>query len=232
MDGMLTAIVAIETMLLLLLGFLMVGLLRSHAEILRRLARDDQSGPRPQPVSLERAPGAAARDGDGHAAASGASPPASIPDHLPAPRPVVTPASDISGRTLDDDAVVLSPMTGDNTLVAFLSSGCMTCRTFWDGLQPDVRRPLPGGTRIIVVTKDAQLESPSRLRALAPPDVPVVLSSAAWESYAIPMSPFFVYIDGASGEVRSEGAASTWDQVSSLLADAIADEEILRRADA
>jgi hypothetical protein len=232
MDGMLTAIVAIETMLLLMLGFLMVGLLRSHAEILRRLARDDQSGPRPQPLSLERAPGAAARDGDGHAAASGASPPASIPDHLPAPRPVVTPAFDISGRTLDDDAVVLSPMTGDNTLVAFLSSGCMTCRTFWDGLQPDVRRPLPGGTRIIVVTKDAQLESPSRLRALAPPDVPVVLSSAAWESYAIPMSPFFVYVDGASGEVRSEGAASTWDQVSSLLADAIADEEILRRADA
>jgi hypothetical protein len=227
----LTALIVIETMLLVLLAFVMIGLLRSHAEILRRLARDDEDGSRPQPVSLGRAPGA--EDGDGHAVGPGTTPaPGSIPDHLPAPRAAVTAAHDIAGRTLDGDAVVLSPTSGDNTLVAFLSSGCMTCRTFWDGLQPGARRPLPGAARIIVVTKDAQLESPSRLRSLAPPDVPVVLSSSAWESYAIPMSPFFVYVDGPSGEIRSEGAASTWEQVSSLLGDAIADEAILRRADA
>ena len=226
---MLTAIVVVETMLLLLMALVMVGLLRSHAEILRRLPRPEDErdadatagatqGP-PESISFERRGADAVRAGG-------------ISDHLPAPRPEVTPAHEIAGRTLDGDAVVLSPAAGVDTLVAFLSSGCMTCRTFWDGLQPSVRRPLPGGGRIIVVTKDAQLESPSRLRSLAPPDVPVVMSSSAWESYSIPMSPYFVYVDGASGRVRSEGAASAWDQVSSLLEDALADEELLGRAPA
>ena len=41
------------------------------------------------------------------------------------------------------------------------------------------------------------------------------------------MSPYFVMV-GADGEVRSEGAASSWEQVRSLLADAIADEAIAR----
>jgi hypothetical protein len=228
---MLTAIVVVETMLLLLLAALMVGLLRSHAEILRRLPRDDEGRSDPQAVSLERAVDERRHAGAvrNRSAATGA---ASLPAYLPAPRAEVTPAHDIAGRTLEGDAVVVSPRAGVDTLVAFLSSGCMTCRTFWDGLRPEVRRPLPGDARIIVVTKDAQMESPSRLRSLAPPDVPVVLSSSAWEAYAIPMSPFFVYVDGETGEVRSEGAASTWDQVASLLADAIADEQMLRRADA
>ena len=226
---MLTAIVVVETMLLLLLAALMVGLLRSHAEILRRLPATDEGSSHPQPVALGREPRGAPEAGAMRSAAARA---ATIPDHLPTPRAEVTPAHDIAGRTLEGDAVVVSPRTGVNTLIAFLSSGCMTCRTFWDGLQPEARRPLPGSPRIIVVTKDAQLESPSKLQSLAPPDVPVVLSSSAWEAYAIPMSPFFVYVDGETGDVRSEGAASAWDQVASLLGDAIADEEMLRRAEA
>lgn len=226
---MLTAIVVVETMLLLLLAALMVGLLRSHAEILRRLPAGDQGSSDVQPVDLRREADETSEPVAMHATGARA---AAIPDHLPAPRTEVTPAHDIAGRTLEGDAVVVSPRTGVNTLIAFLSSGCMTCRTFWDGLQPDARRPLPGSPRIIVVTKDAQLESPSKLRSLAPPDVPVVLSSSAWEAYAIPMSPFFVYVDGDTGDVRSEGAASAWDQVASLLGDAIADEEMLRRAEA
>jgi hypothetical protein len=99
----------------------------------------------------------------------------------------------------------------------FLSTGCLTCRTFWDGLQPDVRTPLPGDARVVVVVKDPAFESPSKLRELAPPDVPVVQSSRAWEDFGIAMSPYFCYVDGATGDVRSEGAAMTWEQVASLL---------------
>ncbi len=113
-----------------------------------------------------------------------------------------------------------------STLLAFLSSGCLTCQTFWEGLASGTRRPLPGEARVVVVTKDPAFESPSRLRELAPPDVPVVMSSAAWEAYKISMSPYFVYIDGATGEVRSEGSASAWPQVASLLRDAMADYEM------
>jgi hypothetical protein len=226
---MLTTIVVVETMLLVLLSFLMVGMLRSHAEILRRLPAsedEDEAGSSASPIHVERS---ANGHGTGTGRIHGASEPAGgIPDHLPTPRPEVTPAHDIAGRTLDGASVVLSVTGAENTLVAFLSSGCLTCRTFWDGLQPSARRPLPSDPRVIVVTKDTQMESPARLRELASPDVPVVLSSAAWEAYGIPMSPYFLYVDGPSGEVRSEGAASSWEQVSSLLADAIDDEGHLR----
>jgi hypothetical protein len=222
MNG-LTVVVVIETLLLVLLAFVMVGLLRSHAEILRRLP--DESGTSggaadPQPIVLE--------DRDtvttvGHSASG-----PTMPAHLPGPRSTVTPAHDVVGRTLDGSASVTPVATaGSPTLVAFLSSGCLTCRTFWDGLRTGAHEPMPGEARVVVVTKDAQFESPSRLRDLAPEEVPVLQSSQAWGDYGITMSPYFVMV-GADGEVRSEGAASSWEQVRSLLADAIADEAIAR----
>jgi hypothetical protein len=133
---------------------------------------------------------------------------------------------DIAGPTLDGAQVAISPAKTD-TLVAFLSSGCMTCKTFWDGLQPARREPLPGDARLVVVVKDRDKESPSRLRDLAPPDLPVVMSSQAWDDYGVTMSPYFLFVGGSSGTVRSEGAAQSWEQVRSLLADAIEDERLM-----
>jgi hypothetical protein len=213
MNG-LTVLVVIETLLLVLLAFVMVGLLRSHAEILRRLPDET--------IVLEE------RDhADADPPSSSTSGP-TMPAHLPGPRGAVTPAHDVVGRTLDGSAALTPVATaGSPTLVAFLSSGCLTCRTFWDGLRTGAHEPMPGGTRVLVVTKDPQFESPSRLRDLAPDDVPVLQSSQAWGDYGITMSPYFVMVD-ADGEVRSEGAASSWEQVRSLLADAIADEAIAR----
>ena len=154
---------------------------------------------------------------------------ARLPAHLPSPRRRATEAHDISGTTPAGDAVVVSMAVGSNTVLAFLSTGCLTCRTFWDGLQPAVRTPLPGGARVVVVVKDPAFESPSKLRELAPPDVQVVQSSRAWEDFGIEMSPYFCFVDGATGEVRSEGAAMTWEQVASLLRDALLDEELAAR---
>ena len=37
--------------------------------------------------------------------------------------------------------------------------------------------------------------------------------------------PYFVHVDGASGEVRGEGTAAAWPQVVSLLRDAIDDAD-------
>jgi hypothetical protein len=84
------------------------------------------------------------------------------------------------------------------------------------------------GARLVVVTKDAAFESPSRLRDLAPRHVPVVMSSAAWEHYRVEASPYFIYVDGPSGQVASEGSAVSWEQVRSLLRDAVADQEMFR----
>ncbi len=214
--GVLTAIVVVETIVLALLAVLVVALLRSHAEILRRLpAPDDEDAPAhhehggAQPVSVERSP--------------------SLPAHLPGPRGRATEAHDIAGRTLEGDQVVVSMASGVNTVLAFLSTGCLTCKTFWDALQPAARVPLPGGARVVVVVKDPEFESPSRLRELAPTDVPVVQSSQAWEDFSVAMSPYFCFVDAKTGTVRSEGAAMTWDQVASLLRDALLDEELTSR---
>ena len=43
------------------------------------------------------------------------------------------------------------------------------------------------------------------------------------------MSPYFCFVDGTEAMVRSEGAATSWEQVRSLLTDAIADEELAQR---
>ncbi|MEP6758687.1 MAG: hypothetical protein ABJB55_05790 [Actinomycetota bacterium] len=209
--GALTALVIVETIVLALLAVVVVSLLRSHAEVLRRLpAPDDEPEHHAHgaAVPIERAP--------------------TLSSSLPAPTRRATEAHDVVGATLGGDQVVVSAASGSDTLFAFLSTGCLTCQGFWDGLQPGVRQPLPGGARVVVVVKDPAFESPSKLTNLAPPDVPVIYSSAAWEDFGVQMSPYFCFVDGRSGTVRSEGAAMSWDQVSSLLSDALLDEAAAR----
>jgi len=185
-------VVAVETVLLALLLLLVAGLLRSHAEILRRLGPPDESRSAEDDSSLPE-------------------PPAVVTAHAP---------SDIVGTTLEGDAVKVSlGAAAPPTLVAFLTSGCAVCGNFWD----DMRRGRQGqfidrALRLLVVTKDTSHESPSRLEQLRPDDVPVVMSSAAWEAHRVPAAPYFVFVE--SGLVRGEGAATTWKQIGSLLRDA------------
>jgi hypothetical protein len=192
-----TAIVSVETVLLVILVVLVAGLLRSHAEILRRL------GPPGSPASPGSTP---------HASGLGAP---RAPE-----RPAGAPAAPIAGMTPDADAVALDlAAPGGPTLLAFLSSGCSTCAGFWAGLE---EARLPPGVRPVVVTRGADRERPARLRELAPRGVAVVMSSEAWADYAVPGSPYFVLVDGA---IRGEGVATSWPALSSLVADAIADEQ-------
>lgn len=189
-----TLVVSIETVLLVLMLILVAGLLRSHAEILRRL---DAGGG----VSAAEPPG-----------------PEITPDRDPG-----SPAFDLSGETPDRGSLgVAVKGSSTNTLIAFLSSGCLTCRGFWDSLKAG-DAVVPRGIRLVVVTRDPSYESPSKIRALAPDDIPVLMSSAAYDDYRVPMSPYFVFVDGPSGTIAGEGTAQTWTQVLSLLNDAIAD---------
>ena len=203
-----TALLVVETFLLVLLSLLVAGLLRSHAEILRRLD-------------------SAQDHGSSQAGGTPSEPGSHLADGLAEPRSTATPAYDITGTTLGGEPVKLAVRGGKtSTLIAFLSSGCLTCRAFWDAFQPGVRPTLPGDARLVIVTKDSNMESPSKLRELAPPDVPMAMSTEAWDAYGVPMSPYFIYVDGASGTVHGEGSATGWQQVVSLLRDALADEEM------
>jgi hypothetical protein len=205
-------LVTVETAVVALMALLVVGLLRSHAEILRRLE------------SL--APGTG---GPGRAALDGS---AGSDDgsHLPPARDTVTPAFDIAGTTLDGDTVKLSMATGrpGGTVLAFLSTGCASCLRFWDGMREGQADSLPGAPRVIAVTKDTSHESPSKLRELAAPEVPLVMSSRAWEDYRIAGSPYFVHVD-PHGNVLGEGTAESWPQVTSLLRDAMDDAAVAAR---
>ncbi|HET7488665.1 MAG TPA: hypothetical protein VFJ85_12105 [Acidimicrobiales bacterium] len=129
------------------------------------------------------------------------------------------PAPDVAGHTPAGDAAHVG-VAGDRTLVAFLSGGCVSCQPLWDGLR-DGRPALPERARVVVVTRGPGAESPARLLRLAPGGVPVVMSDAAWDDYAVPGAPYVVWVDG--GRVAGEGSVRDWDQLASLLDRAAAD---------
>ena len=205
------ALVSVETVLLVVLTVLVAGLLRSHAELLRRVGPPPSDGdavPTPRQASADEFdPGLPAPPMAARSAQPGA-------PGRPAP---------IAGTTLSGDAVKLDfdGPAALPTLLAFLSSGCATCAGFWDALGAE---RLPGGLRVVIVTRGGERERPARLRSLAPSDVPVLMSSAAWEDYHVPGSPYFILVAGA---IRGEGVASTWEGLSSLVGDALSEHELM-----
>ena len=214
------AVVIAEGVAVVLLAVLVLGLLRSHALILKALhelgaglelekeagtgvttATTGGKAVRPQPVPVELESGV-----------------------VQATRKDSTTAHDIVGTDLDraeQQVTVTTP--GSRTLLAFLSSGCSVCQTFWDEFQGAV--DVPGDGELRIITKGPAEESPSSLRSLAG-DRDVVQSSGAWVDYDIPGSPYFVYVEG--GVVTGEGSATTWAQVRDLMAQGVADNDEAR----
>ncbi|MDU0313721.1 hypothetical protein RKE38_08475 [Phycicoccus sp. M110.8] len=215
---MLAAVVA-EGVAIVLLGLLVLGLLRSHALILRAL-HELGAG-----LELEKE----ADTGVTRATSGGA--PGPVPVELesgvvPATRHDSARGHDVVGTALDRTERrhdVTAP--GSRTLLAFLTSGCSVCQTFWEEFQHDV--DVPGNGRLVVVAKGPEEESPSALKALAG-RLEVVQSSRAWVDYDIPGSPYFVYVE--AGTVTGEGSATTWAQVRDLMAQGVADADEARVA--
>ena len=193
-------VLVIQTVAIVLLGLLVVGLLRSHAEILRKL----------------------------HELGAGLDPDAPSAVTSPVPAPVRRGAStgfDLAGTTPADESVRIGVVGArQSTVVAFLSSGCLTCGGFWDTFASADRLTVPGGARLVIVTKGSEAESESRIRELAPSAFPVVMSTEAWLEYRVPHTPYFVYVDGPPARIIGEGSAQPWQQVVSLWSQALADD--------
>lgn len=195
------ALVIAEGVAVLLLGLLVAGLLRSHAEILRSL-HDLGAG-------ADSAP-------DDRSSAT-----------LPTPqlRDPGTTATDVAGVDLRGSAAAVAVAgTAHDTVLAFLSTGCSTCQPFWDALRGDTG--LPDSTRLLVVVQEE--ESESRLRQLAGPGLDVIASDAAWSDYDVPGSPHFVYVEGPTGRVVGEGTGPDWPAVQRLIDQATADRAVQR----
>ncbi|GAB2480308.1 hypothetical protein [Jatrophihabitans fulvus] len=199
-----TVLVLVETVVLLVLCVLVAGLLRAYGTVLRRLHQLDATTP--------------SRSGDFSLLPvidkSGATP---APPAAPADERF-GPAFDIVGETVTGEIVSARVVDVEHdSLLLFLSSGCITCATFWEELATPGAVDLPRGTRLLVVPQSAEDESVSVLADLAPAGVDVVLSSQAWRDYGVPGSPHVVYVDGRAGKVRGEGTGQSLQQVTALL---------------
>lgn len=198
--------VAVDVVLIVavaLLGSLVVGLLRSNAELTRALHH----------LGVDLGPDTPASAGVGTPVALRPTP------ARPDPAAVVP----LAGVGPTGDAVSI-PVTGvgHDTLVAFLTSGCSTCRAMWEVLRAGVPE-VPGGARVVVVTRGPEAESPGTVAGLAGAHAQVVMSTEVWSAYDVPYAPYFVYVSGPAGRVVGEGVAATWDAVATLAGSAVAD---------
>ena len=208
-------LVVIQTVVVVLLAILVVGLLRSHAEILRALhdlgvnleeGTGPTSGPRtfsartePTDVVPTAAPGLA--------------------------QPTAAPLGvsyDLRGTTpIGDAAQVGVTAATEPTLLAFLSSGCGSCLGFWEAFRSGVSISPGFDVRVVAVTKGPDNESPNKVAELAGSRLVAIMSSEAYEDYQVPIAPYFVLI--RDGVIIGEGASASFEQLSGLLERAIAD---------
>ena len=177
------------------------GLLRSHAEILRRLGAGARTAT-PAPRRADAAGG------------SGASARRAAPPRWPGPRRPATRSRSTS------TAPAAAP-----TLLAFLTSGCCDLRR--RSGRRSARRRLPAGVRTVVVTHGSERERPARLRKLAPAGDPggdVLAGVGATTACPAPRTSCW-----STASIRGEGVATSWPALGSLVGDAIEDQRRGRR---
>jgi hypothetical protein len=150
-----------------------------------------------------------ARSAAGGAVAGGALATAVARDRVQRPE-----AGDVAG-TSPDGAPVTVGLVGQphSLLLVFLSSACTNCAGFWRAFAAGPRPGVPDHARLVAITKGDEAESRERLRRVAPPDITVVMSSAAWNDFGVGTAPWFVHVEGASGRIVADGPAATWDDV-------------------
>lgn len=212
LDGVVTALVTLLAVAVVVLGVLVVGLLRSHAEVLRSLHQlgVHVDGVEHAPSRVDPVRGSTVD---------------SIPDGRDPSAPSAGSAipSEIVGVTPDGETARVALVgTRRTTLLAFLTTGCATCAGVWRDIASD-GPPSGPGEQVVIVTRGPEMESPAAVARLAPPDVTVIQSTEAWDDYGIAGAPYFVLVDGTRGIITGEGSAVAWDQVRELLDRAAAD---------
>jgi hypothetical protein len=200
MTGVYAVVIALAVVVGLL-GILVVGLLRSHADILRQL---ESIG--------------AGLEGGSHDHASQIT--------LTRREPANAQSRQVTGVTPEGEPVVLSLGAGpDPTLVAFLSTTCSSCTSFWEGLRSSLMHFGGHRHRVVVVTLGESEESPTRAQSLAKPEVDVVMSSTTWSEFEVPGAPYFVLLEPETGRIIGEGSAMTFESLEEFLSDATNDQQ-------
>jgi hypothetical protein len=102
-----------------------------------------------------------------------------------------------------------------DTLLAFLTTSCASCKPFWEMMAAqDFARSL--GVRLVVVTPSRSMEDERRARELLPEGAYLHMGSETWFEYGIGSSASFVL-------VRSElGGPEPWEHGGKVLGSASA----------
>jgi hypothetical protein len=201
-----TIVIVAGGALLALTWLFLIAILRSHAEILRRLH------------TVENRLG-------GERFILGEEPEARVDPRAAYGRSAGAEAPDIVGETLAGDVVKLALGPGaPRTLLAFLSTGCSVCGSLWEELRAG--DPVAPGIRIVVVTKGSDRESLTRLERIAPAQGELVMSNAAWSDYGVVSTPHFVLVDSGTRRILGRGGGTSWSQILSLLSDAQSDARL------
>lgn len=197
------ALIVIEGVIILLLLVLVAGLLRSHADILRKLdalgaGEDSQIIRSGQNGDVTRTPMRTE--------------PASL--------------AAISGQTpLGDTASVALKDSRGYVLVAFMSTGCTTCKPFWKAFRDGMDMPR-ADIRPVIVTKGTHEESPGEIRERAPLDITTIMSSETWDAFRVPGTPYFQLVNTESGVVVGEGSAGSWPRLVEMIERSLGDEGV------
>ena len=208
--------VLVEGVVICVLGLLVVALAHSYAGLASRvgattLPGDATAGSDRTGMVASGASGASGATGE--SGASGAS----------------VAIRDLEGVTPDGETVLLVlAEAATDTLLAFLTSTCASCQRLWDELPDAIDSIRRTGVRLVIVVKGPEQESPARVVELATAvrDVDVVMSSGAWHDLAVPGSPYFALVQGASGKVVGQGTALRWQQVMDLIGVARGDARV------
>lgn len=197
-----TVVVTALAVVVAVLALLVAGLLRSHAVMLRRLHE------------------AGVPELDGELEGERSSLPL-VPADQETPRPNDTPAGragvDLTGVSpVGDPLVIAVAERRHDTSLLFLSADCLTCQPFWEAVGDGRAQELSDPThRLVVVTRGPEAELAGTI-AQRPADVPVIMSTEAWQDYGVPGSPYFVHVDGPTGRVRGEGTSASWEAMVDL----------------
>ena len=137
---------------------------------------------------------------------------------VPDPSGTGTMALDIAGMGLNGKVVGIRVREPDRpTLLAFMSTTCATCDHFWKRFGTAGALATLGDTRLIIVTYGSDRERPEHVAEVAPAGIQLVMSSIAWQTYAVPGSPYFVMISGETGLITAKDSAPNWDGLVNLI---------------
>lgn len=134
------------------------------------------------------------------------------------PSRVGRPAPAVRGVTPSGGEVDVDVGGAGSTLLGFLTSGCGPCGQFWataDDRAGNHAGDHPDNVKLALVTPDPATEDRRAVKALAPSDVPVVMSSEVWNSYGIGRASWFVLVK--DGKVAAERWCSSWQDVGALV---------------